>query len=227
MIGYVGQRARRKKRNIVIFFLLLIVLALGIYIVPVFRLNEIIPPGAFLPSDEEITTPQVNTTIEELEFKVFDKEQKIIFRNKQIEQLKTELKILVAENEQLSKLILDLNDQINLAANQIGEVKNVNFEIEKIKQDSKNEVKKLNDIIKNIKIEKNELVKTKSKIDSENNLLKKEYKSVVGKNLKLNNLENDLQKKINELKNKTIELEDLIEEQNLIIKILEDTSHHD
>ena len=227
MSGYVGERARRKKRNIVIFFLLLIVLVLGIYIVPVFRLNEIIPPGAFLPSDEEITTPQVNTTIEELEFKVFDKEQKIIFRNKQIEQLKTELKILVAENEQLSKLILDLNDQINLAANQIGEVKNVNFEIEKIKQDSKNEVKKLNDIIKNIKIEKNELVKTKSKIDSENNLLKKEYKSVVGKNLKLNNLENDLQKKINELKNKTIELEDLIEEQNLIIKILEDTSHHD
>ena len=227
MSGYVGERARRKKRNTVIFFLLLIVLVLGIYIVPVFRLNEIIPPGAFLPSDEEITTPQVNTTIEELEFKVFDKEQKIIFRNKQIEQLKTELKILVAENEQLSKLILDLNDQINLAANQIGEVKNVNFEIEKIKQDSKNEVKKLNDIIKNIKIEKNELIKTKSKIDSENNLLKKEYKSVVGKNLKLNNLENDLQKKINELKNKTIELEDLIEEQNLIIKILEDTSHHD
>lgn len=226
MPGYVGGRARRKKRNIVIIFLLIIVLALGVYIVPAFRLNETIPPEALLPSDEEIITSQVNTTIEELELKVFDKEQKIIFRNKQIEQLKIELKILVTENEKLSNSILDLNDQINLTANQIGEVRNVNVEIENIKQDTKNEVKKLNDIIKNIKIEKNELVKTKSKIDSENNLLKKEYKSVVGKNLKLNNLKSNLQKKINELNKKTIELEDLIEEQNLIIKILEDTSHH-
>ena len=226
MQGYVGGRARRKKRNIVIIFLLLIVIVLGFYIVPAFKLNETIPPEALLPSDEEIITSQVNTTIEELELKVFDKEQKIIFRNKQIEQLKAELKILVTENERLSKSILDLNDQINLASNQIGEVRNVSVEIEKIKQDSKNEVKKLNDIIKNIKIEKNELIKTKSKFDSENNLLKKEYKSVVGKNIKLNNKKNDLQKKINELKNKTIELEDVIEEQNLIIKILEDTSHH-
>ena len=226
MSGYVGGRARRKKRNTVITLLLLLILALGIYIIPTFRLNETIPTDALLPSDEEITSPQVNTTIEELELKVFDKEQKIIFRNKQIEKLKTELKILVNENEQLSKSILDLNNQITLAANQTGEVENINANINKIKQDSKNELKKLNDIIKNIKGEKNVLVKTKNKIDSENNLLKREYKSVVSKNLKLNNLKKDLQNKINELKNNTIELEDLIEKKNLIIKILEDTSHH-
>jgi len=226
MSGYVGGRARRKKRNIIITLLLLIVLALGIYIIPAFRLNETIPSDDLLPNEAEITTPQVNSTIEELELKVFDKEQKIIFRNKQIEKLKTELKILVNENEQLSKSILDLNNQITLAANQTGEVENINAKINKIKQDSKNELKKLNDIIKNIKGEKNVLVKTKNKTDSENNLLKKEYKSVVSKNLKLNNLKDDLQNKINELKNKRIELENLIEKQNLMIKILEDTSHH-
>ena len=233
MQGFVGGRARRKRRNIVLTLLLLIILGLGIYIIPAFRLNETIPTDALLPSDEEITSPQVNTTIEELELKVFDKEQKIIFRNKQIETLKKELKILVNKNEQLSKAILDLNNQITLATTQKGEVENVNVEINKIKQDSKNELKKLNDIIKNIKGEKNVLIKTKNKTDSENNLLKKEYKSVVSKNLKLNNLKNDLQNKVNEFKNqinkfknKSKELEDLIEEQNLIIKILEDTSHH-
>ena len=226
MSGYVGGRARRKKRNIAIIFLLLIFLFLGIYIIPVFRLNEITPSETLLPSDEEILTPQVNTTIEELELRIFDKEQKIIFRNKQIENLKKDLQILVTKNKQLSKSIVDLNEQINLATNQKGKVKNVNAEIKKIKQDSKSELKKLNDIIKNITNEKNVLVKTKSKTDSENNLLKKEYKSVVSKNLKLYNLTNELQNKINEFTNKTIELENLIEEQNLLIKILEDTSHH-
>ena len=112
MIGYVGGRARRKKRNTIIVFLLLIVLALGIYIIPTFRLNETIPPDVLLPSDKEIINPQVNVSIEELELKVFDKEQKIIFRDKRIEKLKTDLKILVIENEQLSKSILDLNKQI-------------------------------------------------------------------------------------------------------------------
>ena len=233
MSGYVGDRARRKKRNTIIFFVLLIFLALGFYIIPAFRLNETIPPDTLLTNDEEITSVQVNTTIEELELKVFDKEQKIIFRNKQIEKLITELKILANENEQLSKTILGLNNQITLATNQTGEIESVNTEIKKIKQDSKNELKKLNAIIKDINNEKNVLVKTKNKTDSENNLLKKEYKSVVSKNLKLNNLKNELQNEINELKNqinkfknKSIELEDLIEEQNLIIKILEDTSHH-
>ena len=233
MSGFVGDRARRKKRNTIIFFVLLIVLALGFYIIPAFRLNETIPPEALLPSDEEILSVQVNTTIEELELKIFDKEQKIIFRNKQIEKLKTELKILANENEEQSKTILDLNNQITLSTNQSGEIESVNVKIKKIKQDSKNELKKLNVIIKDINNEKNVLVKTKNKTDSENNLLKKEYKSVVSKNLKLNNLKNDLQNKVNEFKNqinkfknKSKELEDLIEEQNLIIKILEDTSHH-
>lgn len=226
MMGFVGERARRKKRNIIIVFLLLIALGLGIYIIPAFKLNDTIPPDDLLPSDEEIATSQANTTIEELELKVFDKEQKIIFRNKLIEKLKTELQIIVNENEQLSKLILDLNNKITLASNQTGEVEIMNTEIKKIKQDTKKEIKKLNDIINNIAREKNVLLNYKGKTDSENDLLKKEYKSLVSKNLKLNNLKNDLQNKINEFQKKTMELQDLIEEKNLIIKILEDTSHH-
>ena len=46
----------------------------------------------------------------------------------------------------------------------------------------------VNDIIKNLTGEKNVVINTNSKIKNENSLLKKEYKSMASKNLKLNNL---------------------------------------
>ena len=55
--------------------------------------------------------------------------------------------------------------------------------------------------------------------NNENDFLLKEYKTISNKNIKLNNQKKELQKKINEFEN-------LIEEQNLLIKVLQDTSHH-
>ena len=55
--------------------------------------------------------------------------------------------------------------------------------------------------------------------NNENDVLLKEYKVISNKNIKLNNQKKELQKQINELEN-------LIEEQNLLIKVLQDTSHH-
>ena len=54
---------------------------------------------------------------------------------------------------------------------------------------------------------------------NENAVLLKEYKIISNKNIKLNNQKKELQKQINEFEN-------LIEEQNLLIKVLQDTSHH-
>jgi len=226
MVGYIGERARRKKRNIIIFFIFLIIFLISIYIIPVFRLNETIPSDTLLPSEGEITSPQINTDVEELELKIFDKEQKIIFRNKQIEKLKGEIKILVTENEQLSKSVLDLNNKINSSSNQNEDVVKLNSQIKKIKTDTQKELKKLNTIIKDLTNEKNALIRTKNKDNNENDILKKEYKSEVSKNLKLNELKEDFLNKIRELESLIEEKENLIEEQNLIIKILEDTSHH-
>ncbi len=58
-------------------------------------------------------------------------------------------------------------------------------------------------------------------VDSNNETaaLLKEYKIISNKNIKLNNQKKELQKKISKLEN-------LIEEQNLLIKVLQDTSHH-
>lgn len=219
MAGYIGERARRRKRNIIIFFVSIIFFALGVYIIPAFKLTETIPSDSLLPSDEEITSPEINSTIEELELKVFDKEQKIIFRNKQIENLKQELKTLIKDNELLSQSILDLNSQLNSTVNNNEKVEDINQQISKIKKNTKKELQKLNDLIKKIKNEKNALLKNVVKSDNENNLLKKENKSVVSKNIKLDILKDKLEKKIQEM-------EYIIEEQKLLIKVLEDTSHH-
>ena len=88
MVGYIGERARRRKRNLILFCILIIFLALSFYIIPTLKLTENIPSDTLLPSEEEISSPQLNSTIEELELKIFDKEQKIVFRNNQINNLK-------------------------------------------------------------------------------------------------------------------------------------------
>ena len=55
--------------------------------------------------------------------------------------------------------------------------------------------------------------------NNENDVLLEEYKIISNKNIKLNNQKKELQKQISKLEN-------LIEEQNLLIKVLQDTSHH-
>ena len=219
MAGYIGGRARKRKRNIIIFFVLMIFLALGIYAISAFKLTETLPSDSLLPSDEEITSPKIKSTIEDLELKVFDKEQKIVFRNKQIENLKKELKILVKENELLSQSILDLNNQLNSTVNNNEKVEDINQQISQIKKDTKKELQKLNNLIKKITIEKTTLLENFNKSDSKNNSLRKENKIVVSKNIKSNILKDKLENQIKEM-------EYIIEEQKLLIKVLQDTSHH-
>ena len=74
--------------------------------------------------------------------------------------------ILFASSEPVPET--DLKDKISSIPAQTQEVEKINVQIKKIKQDSKNELKKLNDIINDINNEKNVLVKTRNKTDSEN-----------------------------------------------------------
>jgi len=225
MKGYIGERARRRRRKYIIFFILIIIILLIIYIFPNFKVSENIPSETLLPSEVEIQSSETNVNIEELELEIFDKKQKIIFRDQQIKKLKGEFKILVIENQELSNSINNLNKKID-HSNPNEEKEILNSKIKKIQQDKKKELKKLNDIIINITNEKNNLLQTSNTKDEQNNILKKEYKSVVSKNLKLNQLRKELQNKIKKLQNITEDLQNTIEEQNLLIKVLEDTSHH-
>ena len=219
MAGFVGERARKKRRNTLIFLSILLIVILYFFINPRIQLNENIPTDDFLPKENEIIEPNLNSTIEELELKIFDKEQKIIFRDKQIKVFKEDILNHKIEIKKLSKLVTNLEDQLKLDNREKDQIKTINNDISKIKLEAKQEIEKLNKTLFNINEEKKLLQNSLVDSDNENDVLLKEYKIISNKNIKLNNQKKELQKKINELEN-------LIEEQNLLIKVLQDTSHH-
>ena len=219
MAGFVGERARKKRRNTLIFLSILLIVILYFFINPRIQLNENIPTDDFLPKENEIIEPNLNSTIEELELKIFDKEQKIIFRDKQIKVFKEDILNHKIEIKKLSKLVTNLEDQLKLDNREKDQIKTINNDISKIKLETKQEIEKLNKTLFNINEEKKLLQNSLVDSDNENDVLLKEYKIISNKNIKLNNQKKELQKQINELEN-------LIEEQNLLIKVLQDTSHH-
>jgi len=219
MVGFVGERARKKRRNILIFLSILLIVVLYFFINPRIKLNENIPTDNFLPKENEIIEPNFDSTIEELELKIFDKEQKIIFRDKQIKVFKEDILNHKIEIKKLSKLVTDLEDQLKLDNREKDQIKTINNDIGKIKLEAKQEIEKLNKSLFNINEEKKLLQNSLVDSNNENDVLLREYKIISNKNIKLNNQKKELQKQINELEN-------LIEEQNLLIKVLQDTSHH-
>ena len=219
MVGFVGERARKKRRNTLIFLSILLIVILYFFINPRIQLNENIPTDDFLPKENEIIEPNFDSTIEELELKIFDKEQKIIFRDKQIKVFKEDILNHKIEIKKLSKLVTNLEDQLKLDNREKDQIKTINNDISKIKLEAKQEIEKLNKTLFNINEEKKLLQNSLVDSNNENDVLLKEYKIISNKNIKLNNQKKELQKQINQLEN-------LIEEQNLLIKVLQDTSHH-
>ena len=219
MVGFVGERARKKRRNTLIFLSILLIVVLYFFINPRIQLNENIPSDDFLPKENEIIEPNFDSTIEELELKIFDKEQKIIFRDKQIKVFKEDILNHKIEIKKLSKLVTNLEDQLKLDNREKDQIKTINNDISKIKLEAKQEIEKLNKTLFNINEEKKLLQNSLVDSNNENDVLLREYKIISNKNIKLNNQKKELQKQINQLEN-------LIEEQNLLIKVLQDTSHH-
>ena len=219
MVGFVGERARKKRRNFFIFLSILLIVVLYFFINPRIQLNENIPTDDFLPKENEIIEPNFDSTVEELELKIFDKEQKIIFRDKQIKIFKEDILNYKIEIKKLSKLVTNLEDQLKLDNREKDQIKTINNDISKIKLEANREIEKLNKILSNINEEKELLQNSLVDSNNENTALLKEYKIISNKNIKLNNQKKELQKQINKLEN-------LIEEQNLLIKSFQDTSHH-
>ena len=222
MTGFIGVRAKRKRRNIIIFFILTIIFFLFFYIIPVFKLTETIPSDTLLPSPDDAISSEI-LTIEELELKIFDRDQKIIFHSNELKKIKEELKMLVNENTQLSDSIIDSKNQLSLTSSNNEDFKNLNIRLEKIQKDNKKELQRLNDIILKITNEKNDLIKSIEIVSSEKELSKKEYKIIVNKNMQLISLKDLLEKKIKEQTSVIYELNLSIETLNLSIETLKDS----
>ena len=82
MSGFVGSHARKRRRNIFLSLGILLLIVVVFLIFPTFENNnsEIIPNDNIIPNpSEELTSLASN--IEELELNLFQKDQKIKFRD--------------------------------------------------------------------------------------------------------------------------------------------------
>ena len=201
MIGYVGERARRRKRNFITIIIFIMLISMVYYFVPLTKINDNLPSETLLPTEKEINYPDSKPTIDEIELQIYDRDQKIIFRDNQIKKLNNRIDILTLKNDTLMKdksLLNNLNKENDI------NIKNL---------------KKYNDSINKIEEEKSILLKDLDKIINQNTKLKEENKKITNDKYKLDNF-------IIDYGNKIKKLEIIIEEQELIIKILKDTTLH-
>jgi len=229
MSGFVGSRARKRRRNI---FISLVVIVLIIIIILIFpsienQNNKIIPSDNIVPDPtQELTSLASN--IEELELNLFQKDQKIKFRDGQIKNLQFELK---ETKSKYDSAILELteikNDLSTLSSNnenliQPDRLKSLQDKFNKLKLENdkniskiknlNNKIDDLNTIIQSNDINSNDLL-------NENQKLKKDNKNIFAQKIKLDNNIIELKEKISE---QQIEIDSYLEE----IKKLKDKSHH-
>ena len=229
MVGFVGSRAKKRRRNIFLTLIFLILFSIFYFIYSTIEINDniIVPNDSIVPDPNEDINSLVSN-IEDLELELFNKDQKIKFRDGQINNLKTELKktqlqyenislelneiksqysILSSDNETLIspiqyKSLQDNHTELNNINNQnVLTIKNLNKKIEK-----------LNNNILSIEAQTNNIIR-------ENQKLKKNNKSFFAKNLRLENSITNLENLINEQK---IQIDLHLSE----IKKLKDKSHH-
>ena len=229
MSGFVGSRARKKRRNIFFSFIFaFIILIIFLFFPTLENYNrEIIPNDNIVPDpSEELTS--LASDIEELELNLFQKDQKIKFRDGQIKNLQTKLQ---ETKSQFDNLVLELseikNDRNSLSAinqnlvssdrfkslqKKFNILKNENDEsISKIK----NLTKQIDELNNNHQFLNNEVSDT----IKENQKLKQDNKNFFAKNIKLEDTISELKQKINEQK---IDIESYLEQ----INKLKDKSHH-
>ena len=229
MSGFVGSRARKRNRNffLSLFFILLITIIYLFF--PSFENQniEIIPNDNIVPDPtQELTSLASN--IEELELNLFQKDQKIKFRDGQIKNLQFELK---ETKSKYDSAILELteikNDLSTLSSNnenliQPDRLKSLQDKFNKLKLENdkniskiknlNNKIDDLNTIIQSNDINSNDLL-------NENQKLKKDNKNIFAQKIKLDNNIIELKEKISE---QQIEIDSYLEE----IKKLKDKSHH-
>jgi len=91
MVGFVGSNARKRRRNFFSSIVLVILIVIFYLIYP--RLEninrEIVPKDNIIP-DPSVDLTSVASSIEELELSLFQKDQKIKFRDDQIKKLEIE-----------------------------------------------------------------------------------------------------------------------------------------
>ena len=229
MSGFVGSRARKKRRNtFYIFVFILITVSLFLFFPTLENNNrEIIPNDNIIPDPSQELTSLASDN-EELQLNLFQKDQKIKFRDGQIKNLQTKLK---ETKSQFDSVVLELseikNDLSSLSAINQNLVSSDRFKsLQKKFNILKNENDENISKIKNLTKQIDELNNNRQFLDNEvsdiikeNQKLKKDNKNFFDTNIKLEDTISELKRKLNEQK---IDIESYLEQ----INKLKDKSHH-
>ena len=222
MVGFVGAQARRRRRNRVLIIFAFIIILVFVFYLPTldFTTEEKILPDEILPDTVDDKSSLISE-IEELRLEVFQKDQRIKFRDNQITDLREEVKNVKQSFALLeieyNKTVGDFSELENNLSNNSSE--NLN-EINQLKD----EIKKLNNLISNYKQQtaklKNEINNSTTddelqKLNIENSILKNEIKLIKEKNLETKSILNKLKFTIEE---KQREIDELL--------YLKDLGHH-
>ena len=229
MSGFVGLRARKRRRNFIFSFIIIFLIVIIFLIYPKVEINnnEIVPNDNIVP-DPSVDLTSLASNIEDLELSVFQKDQKIKFRDGQIKNLQFELKKAKSQYDnvilELSEIKNDLNTVSSKNKNLIGseKFKSLQDKFNKLNLENDKNISKIKILNKKIDELNTNLQSVNNKKDdiiNENQKLKKDNKSFFTINIKLDNSIDELKQKIIE---QQVEIKSYLEE----IKKLKDRSHH-
>ena len=230
MTGFVGSNARKRRRNFLLSIVLVIFIVIFYLIYP--RLEninrEIVPKDNIIPDPSKDLT-SLASSIEDLELSLFQKDQKIKFRDGQIKKLEIELKETKSKYDSAILELNQVNDDLNLLSSNnenllvtSDKFKFLQDEFNKLKVENDKNISKIKSLNKQINKLNTNLKSGDNKkedIINENQKLKIDNKSLFSQNIKLDNSISELKEKIIE---QQIEIDSYLEE----IKKLKDTSHH-
>jgi len=222
MVGFVGLQARRRRRNRILLIISIIaIFGIFFYLPSIdFSTDQIEPPIEIIPSSV-VDESSLRSEIEELKIDVFQKDQRLKFRDDQIKKLREEiddlndtLNIIKNDHEQSLKNILDLeNNTLENNSENIDKLNTLENKITELKK----QLSKYENLVQKLEIELESSVSTEDmeEVNIQNSILKSELRQIEQKNRSIENELNELKKII---KSKDKEIEDLI--------YLKDTQHH-
>ena len=122
MVGFVGAQARRRRRNRFFFILTIFIIIIFIFYLPSLDLTteEKELPDEILPDIVDDKSSLISE-IEELKLEVFQKDQRIKFRDNQINDLRKEIK-------NINQSFISLENEYNKTAGSFSDLENSLFE---------------------------------------------------------------------------------------------------
>ncbi len=217
--GYVGRRSRKRGRYLYLLFFLIILIGLIIFFANNTIDSELDTEEEIVKIEKPVSQIDSSSSIDRLETKLLEKDQKLRLRENIIDSLKDRNKVLEENNDEMIKTIKQFN------------LKNLNYEEKTLT---------LQKLQKNNNVEIEKLQKTINKLNNEINQIDDNYLSMKNLNDNIKNqidiLENNnntlqLQKdialeKIEELKRKLIDKDKSINYKDKLIKDMKDKIHH-